>query len=217
MKGLAVQIQALIRREGIPEGGRLPTEHALARRFGVGRPAVREAIQALKALGVVESRPRRGLRVLPFLPEAHLDAMIPRIATEEDRADLYELRCLLEPSVLRLAAARAEAADLDALERPLRRPLPAGRAAIREGLARDLAFHEALWRLAGNRFVWSLRGLLLRYFAGLEKRVVSAASVRRANAQHLAVVRALRSRDVERAVRLLQRNLGTFKPRRRSS
>jgi len=217
MKGIAVEIQALIRREAIPAGGRLPTEHALARRFGVGRPAVREAIQALKALGVVESRPRRGLRVLPFRPESHLDAMIPRIATEEDRADLYELRCLLEPSVLRLAAARARGTDLDALERPLRAPFPAGRAAVREGLARDLAFHEALWRLAGNRFVWSLRGLLLRYFAGLEKRAVSAASVRRANAQHLAVVRALRSRDVERAVKLLERNLRPFSPRRRSS
>jgi DNA-binding FadR family transcriptional regulator len=217
MKGLAVEIQGLIRRKGIPAGGRLPTEHALARRFGVGRPAVREALQVLKALGVVESRPRRGLRVLPFRPEAHLDSMIPRIATEEDRAQLYELRCLLEPSVLRLAAGRAGEADLDALERPLRAPFPPGRAAVREGLARDLAFHEGLWRLSGNRFVWSLRGLLLRYFAALETRTLSPAAVRRANGQHLAVVRALRAGRVDRAVRLLERNLAEFRRRRRSS
>ena len=120
-------IQEMIQREAIPPGGRLPTEHALARRFRVSRPLVREAIQALRALGVVESKPRVGLRVLPFRPESHLDAMIPRIRTEEERAELYELRCLLEPAVLRLAARRAKLQDLEELERPLRRPFPRGR------------------------------------------------------------------------------------------
>ena len=61
----------MIRREAIPPGGRLPTEHRLARRFHVSRSIVREAIQGLKALGIVESRPKTGLRVLPFDPTAH--------------------------------------------------------------------------------------------------------------------------------------------------
>jgi GntR family transcriptional repressor for pyruvate dehydrogenase complex len=215
---VAAQIQEMIRREEIPPWGRLPTEHALARRFGVSRPLVREALQALRALGVVESKPRVGLRVLPFRPEAHLDAMIPRIRTEEERAELYELRCLLEPAVLRLAARRARPADLEALEAPLRRPFPRGRdAAVREGLARDVAFHEGLWRLAGNRFVLGLKGLLVRYFAALERGPISDAAMRRANAQHLAVVRALKGGDVPRAERALLQNLAVFRPARRTS
>jgi len=44
---IAREIQELIRREAIPPGGRLPTEHTLARRFRVSRPIVREAIQGL--------------------------------------------------------------------------------------------------------------------------------------------------------------------------
>lgn len=214
---IAGEIQDLIRREGIEPGGRLPTEHALARRFHVSRPLVREAIQALRALGVVESKPRVGLRVLPFRPEAQFDALIPRIRTEDERAELYELRCLLEPAVLRLAARRARPADLEALERPLLVPLPAGRAAVREGLARDIAFHEGLWRIADNRFVLALKGLLVRYFAALERGPVDPESVRRANAQHLAVVRALKAGDVPRAERALVLNLAVFKPGRRSS
>lgn len=211
-RAVAGEIQEMIRRKRIGPGGRLPSEHALARRFGISRPMLREAIQTLKAHGVVESRPRTGLRVLPFSPEAHLDSMIPRIRTEEERAELFELRLLLEPGILRLAARRATPADFAALEALLSAPLPRGRAAVREGLARDVVFHETLWKIAGNRFVWGLRGLLVRYFASLETGPLPEATLRKANAEHLAIVRALRSGDVERAVRMLERNVGTFRP-----
>ena len=214
-KRIAVEIQEMIRRDSIPPGGRLPTEHTLARRFHVSRPIVREAIQGLKALGVVESRPKTGLRVLPFDPTAHFDQIIPRIRTNEEREELYELRCLLEPAILRLAAQRATPAGLDRLERLLRSPLSKGREAISQGLARDVAFHEELWRIAGNRFVLSFRGLLLQYFADLERplgRRPTGALMRKTNNQHLAIVRALRAGDVERALRELARNLETFRP-----
>jgi len=165
---IADEIQEMIRRESIPPGGRLPTEHTLARRFRVSRPIIREALQALKALGVVESRPKTGLRVLAFDPTAHFDQIIPRIRTDEERAEIYELRCLLEPAILRLAAERVTPEKLDRLEQLLLPPLSKGRDGVREGLARDVAFHEELWRIAGNRFVLSFRGLLLRFFANLE-------------------------------------------------
>jgi DNA-binding FadR family transcriptional regulator len=214
---IADEIQEMIRREAIPPGGRLPTEHTLARRFRVSRPMIREAIQALKALGVVESRPKTGLRVLPFDPTAHFDHIIPRIRTDEERAEIYELRCILEPAILRLAAERVTPELLDRLEQLLLPPLSKGRDAIREGLARDVAFHEELWRIAGNRFILGFRGLLLRYFADLEHSPhprATDALMRKTNAQHLAIVRALRAGDVDRAQRELTRNLETFRPGR---
>src|SRR5215475_5228244 len=103
---IAEDIQTLIRRERITAGGRLPTEQALADHFGVSRPLVREAIQVLRALGVVESRPRVGLRVLPFDPTTLLRQMIPRVQSDEERAELYEFRCLVEPALLELVAER---------------------------------------------------------------------------------------------------------------
>jgi GntR family transcriptional repressor for pyruvate dehydrogenase complex len=212
---IAREIQELIRREGIPPGGRLPTEHTLARRFRVSRPIVREAIQGLKALGVVESRPKIGLRVLPFDPTVQFDQIIPRIRTDEERAELYELRCLLEPAILGLAARRVTPAALERLERLLEPPLPRGRHGIREGIARDVAFHEEIWRIAGNRFVLSFRGLLLRYFADLERHPRHGSTeqvMRKTNDQHLAIVRALKVGDVARAQRELVRNLRTFAP-----
>src|SRR4051812_18000151 len=214
------EIQEMIRREAIPPGGRLPTEHTPARKFRASRPMVREAIQALKALGVVESRPKTGLRVLAFDPTAHFDQIIPRIRTDEERAELYELRCLLEPAILGLAARRVTPGALERLERLLAPPLSKGREGIRQGLARDVAFHEEIWRIAGNRFVLSFRGLLLRYFADLERHPrhrPTGALLRKTNGQHLAIVRALRAGDVDRAQRELTRNLRTFSPDGRSA
>src|SRR5260221_7016392 len=189
------EIQDIIRREAIPPGGRLPTEHTLARRFRVSRPMVREAIQALKPLGVAQCRPKTGLRVLPFDPTAHFDQIIPRIRTDEERAEIYELRCILEPAILRLAAERVTPEMLDRLEELLLPPLSKGRDAVRDGIARDVAFHEELWRIAGNRFILGFRGLLLRYFADLEHsphQRATGAQMRKTNAQPPATVRALR-------------------------
>ena len=217
---IAQEIQEMIRREAIPPGGRLPTEHTLARRFRVSRSLVREAIQALKALGVVESRTKTGLRVLAFDPTAHFDQIIPQIRTDEERAELYELRCLLEPAILRLAAQRLTPGALDRLERLLTPPLSKGPDAIREGLARDVAFHEELWRIAGNRFILGFRGLLLRYFADLEhapQQRATGALMRKTNAQHLAIVRALKAGDLDRAQQELARNLETFHPNGRTA
>ena len=97
----------------------------------------------------------------------------------------------------------------------LRKPLPRGHAAVHEGFKRDVVFHEGLWRLANNRFVWSLRGLLVRYFADKERtpdRRVTPTALRKANAQHLAIVRALLADDLDRAEAALVRNLGIFRP-----
>lgn len=210
---VATSIQDLIRRDRIPAGGRLPTEHDLARRFHVSRPVVREAIQTLKALGVVESRPRVGLRVLPFDPTPLFDQLVPRIASDEDRSDLYEFRRMIELSALPLVLARASHGELNMLEELLLSPLPSGKDAFHKALLRDLAFHEGLWRLARNRFVWSFRGLLLRFFHDIESRrppADPAPLIRKTNAEHLGVVRALKAGNLDRAVEMMSRNLGTF-------
>ncbi len=209
---IAGEIQEFIRREEIAPGERLPTEHALARRFRVSRTLLREAIQALKTMGVVESGPRVGIRVLPFDPRSHIDSMISRIHTEDERRELYEFRCLIEPAILGVVARRATPRDLDRLESILRSPDPIHRDPVVDGFARDAAFHEELWRLSGNRFLYGLRGLLVRYFADIQQdQKVSEAEIRRAKRQHLAIVRALKAGDLKRAQKELTLNLGMFR------
>lgn len=59
-------IKRMIIRDSLKPGDRLPTEHELADRFEVSRISVREATKALDFMGIVESRPRRGMILSDF-------------------------------------------------------------------------------------------------------------------------------------------------------
>jgi DNA-binding FadR family transcriptional regulator len=60
---IADQIQALIAAGEFPPGSRLPAERELAKRFGVSRPSLREALIALEVQGYVDVRPGSGIVV----------------------------------------------------------------------------------------------------------------------------------------------------------
>lgn len=95
-----------VRRGALAAGERLPSERDLARRLGVGRSSVREAIAALQLRGLVETRPGAGSFITA---DAH-----ERAAQEHDEPShdaspsaVLEARLAFEPAVVRLAAARA--------------------------------------------------------------------------------------------------------------
>ncbi|WP_329198966.1 MULTISPECIES: GntR family transcriptional regulator [unclassified Streptomyces] len=111
-------------------GGRL-TEEVLARRYGVSRVPVREALRTLEAEGFVTTRRHAGACVAE--------------PTEQEAADLLELRALLEP----LAAARAARRRTEGHLKVLRGLVRLGRERARNGRGEDLRalggwFHETL-------------------------------------------------------------------------
>lgn len=89
-------------RRGIVEGRHPPgsrlVEQRLAEAFDCSRTPVREAVRRLEAEGLVVVEPNRGARVRPL--------------TEDEIADLYEVRARLEAYAAGLAATRHEPADL---------------------------------------------------------------------------------------------------------
>ena len=70
---VADQLMSLIARDLRP-GDRLPSENQLARQLEVSRPSVREALSALQALGIVESRKGQGT----FVRSVGLESAIRR-------------------------------------------------------------------------------------------------------------------------------------------
>jgi DNA-binding FadR family transcriptional regulator len=111
-------------RLGVLAGGdRLPPERELADTFGVSRVTLREAIKALRAAGLLQSRRGRGGGTFVVTPSAHR----PSGATSADGItapalnDVLELRRIVEPGAAALAATRTlSAADRATLHRCLR-------------------------------------------------------------------------------------------------
>ena len=77
---LVEQIRELVRARGLVIGDALPTERELGELFQAGRNTVREALQILKAYGIVEVRPKIGA----VLSDRHEDAVRKLFAFQND-------------------------------------------------------------------------------------------------------------------------------------
>lgn len=106
------KIRAEIRAGRYLPESRLPSERELAALFGVGRPAVREAIGALQNEGLVVTRRNSGTFVAEDAPEILARALAPAASeTSTPQADYspsatLNVRLILEPAIARRAAAR---------------------------------------------------------------------------------------------------------------
>jgi DNA-binding FadR family transcriptional regulator len=150
-------------------GGSIPPEPTLCEELGVSRTVVREAVKSLVAKGLLVTGPKVGTRVLPaegwnwFDPDV-VAWQAKSGLTRDFLRDLQELRRIVEPAAVRLAAERATAADIAEIEAAY-----AGmKAAIEQGgdyVASDLRFHQGLLRACHNRMVVQMSkalGALLR-------------------------------------------------------
>lgn len=141
----------LITSGALQEGEPLPPEREIVERFGVSRTVVREALRTLASRGLIETRPRfRPVVRRPSYDAAleTVDTLIGRLlVTPQDVRHLYETRILIEAALVRQAASGGgDLAELrDALEAN-RRAIPDNESFFRT----DVAFHEALYRMAGN-------------------------------------------------------------------
>lgn len=152
-----------------PVGSSLPPEPVLCDELGVSRTVIREAVKSLIAKGLLVTGPKVGTRVLN---EDQWNWFDPDVVAWQSRAglsreflrDLQELRRLVEPAAVRLAAERATAQDIAEIESAY-----AGmKRSIEEGgdyVSSDLRFHQGLLRACHNRMVAQMSkalGALLR-------------------------------------------------------
>jgi DNA-binding FadR family transcriptional regulator len=105
------KIRAEIRSGLFLPDARLPSERELAARFGVGRPAVREAIGALQNEGLVVTRRNSGTYVASTANQILAAAAATSPAGAEAASDFspsatLDVRLILEPAIARRAAAR---------------------------------------------------------------------------------------------------------------
>ncbi|GAA1997097.1 FadR/GntR family transcriptional regulator [Microbacterium ulmi] len=154
-----------------PAGSRIITDQAVVE-FSASRSAIREAVRVLESLGMVESRQRVGITVLPVESWSPYDPRILRWRLDgPDRAELLrslsELRAAVEPAAARLAAERATPAQCGALAAAVIGMASTSRAAdADEYLAHDIAFHTVLLEASGNVMLASLGTIVVAVLEG---------------------------------------------------
>ncbi|HLV83797.1 MAG TPA: FadR/GntR family transcriptional regulator [Devosia sp.] len=194
-------------------GGKLPTENQMTAIFGVSRTVVREAIAALSADGLVQSRQGAGVFVMTNAASAFAAIGAERSNKISVALNVLEVRMGIEIEAAALAALRRSASQEAAVqeawnefERLLTQGAPTGKS--------DFAFHRAIAAATNNPFYievldglgsrtipcdvvspWSTESsLTLEYQQGLQR-------------EHLAILQAIAAQDAEGAREAMRQHL----------
>lgn len=153
-------------------GDFLPKETELCDRFEVSRSSVRSGVQILVARGIVSRFAGQGTIVHEYRDWNILDPLVTRWMVEyanpnpEFLREIFEFRHATEPLIAAMAAARATARDLLAMEEAftgMERSLdaPGGDWKGRSFSDYDIEFHTAIFRATHN-LVWAQLAHILR-------------------------------------------------------
>lgn len=181
---------------------------AIAKELGISRTPAREAIRQLVSEGLLESVPGRGVVVVTL--------------NRDDIRDLFEMREALEGLAARTVAVRSpsssEIRDFRTVATAMTALIKELEASRKQGLdenqmerfeVADLAFHTYLMKLAGNRrslkTVADIR-LLIRIFAA-RRSGHNLAVLKHISRDHLDLIKAIQSGDVEAAARCVSRHI----------
>jgi GntR family transcriptional repressor for pyruvate dehydrogenase complex len=206
---VAQRVLGLIRDEKLETGAKLPSEHELMAQLGVGRSSVREALNGLALMGVIEIRHGQGGCGLGPAPDIAPEAL-SRSLRKGVTGDLLEARETLELSTVRLAARRATDEDLDELRRCVIAAQTAH--AADEPLAPHSAeFHVLIAQASHNDVLREMLGLLSGALVDRGPALERLPGYRAwETAEHAALLEAVTARDEELAVERMRRHLAAM-------
>jgi GntR family transcriptional regulator, sialic acid-inducible nan operon repressor len=196
---VAAHLQRDILDGTLKPGDRLPPERDLQNRFGVGRPAVREALITLQKAGLIEIGNGAPARVSMPTAEGVVAGLMPAVLqmlqSAEGQKHFQDVRLFVESGLARRAAQAATDDDIA----KLKTALEANRKAIgnrRRFIETDVAFHFALAEMTRNPVFIALHDAMSTWLR--QQRSVSLGMPRQeeiAYAAHCRIFEAIERRD----------------------
>lgn len=142
-------------------GDSLPNEMEMAKKLNVSRNVVREALSRLRMLGMIETRPRKGMIMSqPDLLTGMEKVLNPFILGTENLKNIFELRLILEMGIAEFLFARKTEKDIEELEAIVSLQSNDFEATKEE----EIAFHGKLYEMTGNDTFKRFQILLMPVF-----------------------------------------------------
>ncbi|MBI5581335.1 MAG: FCD domain-containing protein [Deltaproteobacteria bacterium] len=196
----------VLRRTWAP-GSKIPSEHELSRTMGVSRVSIREGIQHLVSLGILETRHGEGTFVRELSGELYFNSLIPLIALDEtDIFHVLEYRRIIEKGTAALAAERATDHDLGEMEAVYDR-MVRSRDDVAEFARADLEFHLVVAKATGNSVLIKVNNVLRSVLSVSMENIVSTLGMRDGLHYHRLLIEAVRSRNAPEAERLMEEHV----------
>lgn len=210
--GVLDRLLHLIESGMIRPGEQLPSERELMSVYRVGRPAVREALQALQQSGLIAISHGERARVLSPTPDDVFE-QIRRTArhmlgTSPGALEyLKQARLMFEQAMVRLAVQKASEADLVRLAAAVD-ALEIAPSESEEFLRCDMRFHESIAEISGNPLFAAISRGMLDWLTHFAVRAVHQPGVGDITvSEHRQILEFIKNRDEESAVRAVADHL----------
>lgn len=187
-------------------GEKLPSESELSEQLGVARPTVREALNRLIGLGLIE----RGVYTCivaessKFAIRANL---VPILLEDWETRDLFEARRMIECNLVSLAALKASPDDICELMH-INDKLRVEDLTVQEYWDYDNQFHRCIAKAASNSVMQTVSDIIFSMYMRYENKVKELHQVQaKTYEEHKAIIEAIADKDVARAVEIVNRSL----------
>jgi GntR family transcriptional repressor for pyruvate dehydrogenase complex len=188
-------------------GERLPSERELGEQFGVSRTVVREAVRALVAKGIIDSRSGSGLRVAAVDVSAVSESMSLYLRGGDfDFEKVHEVRAVLETHIAGVAADRATEEELAHI-RALHERMEAESADVDAAARDDLEFHRLIALATHNELYLMLLDSIGKTLFDIRRENLSSGAAPSTLAEHADILDAIAARDPEGASGAMQAHL----------
>ena len=206
------RLKEMIRKGEVSPGHSMPSERQLMERFGVGRPAIREALQSLSNMGLISISHGERARVTELsattiLHQVDTVARMLLSSSPESLENLKQARRFFELGMVREAAVKAAPdtlAELRAILDAQRSHLGKPRAFIQA----DIRFHRKIAAMSGNPIFVAVSEAMLNWlFQYHTELLIWTGSEDKTLAEHERIIECLAAADPAAAEAAMRQHL----------
>ena len=207
-----IRLKALIVSGELSAGDEVPSERELMERFGVGRPAIREAMQALANTGLVvishgERTRVQELTAQSVVQQVDTAAKIMLSMSSDSLEHLKSARLFFELGMIREAATKATADDIQKLKDILDQQ----RLALGDADAfinADMHFHTAIAEMSGNPIFIAVSGAMLGWLKEYHTELlIWSGKEKYTLAEHKKLIKCISDNDPDSAEKVMAKHL----------
>ena len=203
------QLQGLLIDGTWRAGDKLPSENELAETVGVSRMTIRQSMQKLKALGLIETRTGSGSYVRELNPEDSLNELIPLMYIgEPSQIHVFQFREMIDSESVRLATPIVDDKGIKQLEEILAKMKKAADEDDGNAFSKyDFKFHMAIVSMTGNPMMIKAYDILLNVLKESMNSVIEKMKYKPALGYHKKIIDAMRKKDPVLAEQIMREHI----------
>lgn len=189
-------------------GMKIPSENKLTKMLGVSRISLREALQKLITLGILETKQGEGTFVKKVTGDTYMNSLLPFFMLDKpETINILEYRKIVECGVVSLAVEKATKEDILMLEQNVKK-MEKNINNTEMHVEADVNFHIALAEITRNSVIIKVSYLTMEAMRKSMEDLYSPLDIKEFGLKyHKEIVNAIKERDKIKAQELMEEHI----------